>query len=481
MGRTRTIQPSLRAAAHRRPLAIALALAIAVAVCALAASSASARGLKLGLTDDDVFNADSASVRAQWLDRAVASKSRIIRVTVNWRASVRASSPPAKPTSPADPAYHFSHLDATIRSARSRGLDVMLTVYNAPQWAQDGTPPKGINPGSWKPDPHRFGQFGQALARRYSGHFRNLPKVPYFEVWTEPNLTQFLAPQWSGKKKFAPKRYRKLLNEFYDGVHAAQPGATVIGGAVAPFGDPRKHPLNPSRPRIRPITFLRSMLCLGHAKCKKTRLDALSAHPLNGTQAPSYHPHNKNDIQVATFRRVRKVMKDARRAHTVPRGRHPLWATEIGFFSDPPNPLGAPIQQHARWLEQSLYMLWKQGASVVLNLQIRDPEYHPRGNPKAQYTTGLFFHDGRAKPAFDAWRFPFVTHRKNKRTVSAWGRSPGSGTLKIQRQKHGKWNTIKSLKVHGGSVFRTKLRVRGQAKLRAQLGSLHSISWQQRG
>jgi hypothetical protein len=451
--------------------------------CALGASTAGARGLTTGFTDDDVFNADSASVRALWLDRAVADKAGIIRVTVNWRSSVRSSGPPAHPTSPADPAYHFTHLDQTIRSARSRGLQVMLTVYNTPQWAQDGNPPQGINPGAWKPDPKPLGQFGEALARRYSGHFRSLPRVPYFELWTEPNLTQFLAPQWEGKKKVAPLRYRRMLNSFYAGVHAAQPGATVIAGALAPFGDPRKHPLNPDAPRIRPIVFLKSLLCLDRGRCKqKPHLDAVSAHPLNTTRSPKYRPRNKNDIQAANFRTVKKVLKKAQRKHkVVPRGRHPVWVTEAGIFSDPPNPLGPPVQKQARWLEQTLYLLWKQGASVVLNLQIRDPEYHPRGNPRSQYTTGVFFNDGRVKPAFDAWRFPFVTHRISKKKVKAWGKSPAGGKLKIEREKHGHWQTIKKLKTRAGAVFHTKLRVRGQAKLRAEVGDLQSLAWSQRG
>src|SRR5207249_766492 len=159
-------------------------------------------------------------------------------------------------------------------------------------------------PGAWKPNATKYGQFAEALARRYSGHFQGLPRVSEFEAWTEPNLTQFLAPQWKQKKKYAPVLYRKMLSQFYGGVHAAQPGATVG--------------------------------------------------------------------------RVRKIVHAAEHAKTVkPHGRKALWVTEEGMLSDPPNPKGPPVQKQARWLEESLYLLWKQGASVVVNLNIRDPAYDP--------------------------------------------------------------------------------------------------------
>ena len=72
-------------------------------------------------------------------------------------------------------------------------------------------------------------KFAEALARRYSGHFRGLPRVSEFEAWTEPNLTQFLAPQWEKKKKYAPVRYRKMLNLIGQGPHL---GGKVVNGII---------------------------------------------------------------------------------------------------------------------------------------------------------------------------------------------------------------------------------------------------------
>jgi len=485
----RRINERIRGVAPRlRPRALAAALSLTLLAAALGASSADARGLRTGFTDNNIFDpsAPPTANRDMWLDRAVSARAGIIRITVDWRNAVRRK--PANPINPADPAYGFARLDTAIRSATMRGLDVMLTVYRAPDWAEGAHPPRGIQPGAWKPDATAYGKFAQALARRYSGHFHGLPRVRYFEAWTEPNLTQFLAPQWEGKALFAPRRYRQLLNSFYAGVHAAQPGATVIAGATSSFGDSRTHQLYPAHPRMHPMVFLRTVLCL-NAKLKrtkgcteKTHLDALSAHPLNITKGPNYKPRSKDDLQVATFGRLGRLLNAAKRANTVlPEGPHPLWATEEGMLSDPPNPQGVAPQVQARWIEEVLYLLWKQGASTVVNLNLRDPTYDPSRSPGGQWTTGLFFRGGKAKPAFKSWRFPFVTHRKSKRQVSAWGKAPGSGTLRIEQLVHGHWRPRKAVTVRAGQVFTPTFRLKGTATLRARVGSTTSLSWHQSG
>jgi len=489
LGRFTIIDRFGRAVAGRRSRVFATAVLVTFVFAGLAASTATAaRGLMTGFTDNSIFDpsAPNPSIRGAWLDRVRDSHARIVRITVDWRNTV-GRVPPEHPGDPTDPAYGFARLDAAVRAAKARSLEVMLTVYRAPGWAEDGNPPRHIEPGAWKPNPEKYGQFALALARRYSGGFRGLPRVHFFEAWTEPNLTQFLAPQWIGKKPEAHSRYRAMLNRFYEGIHSVQRHATVIAGATSPFGDSRRHPVNPQRPRMRPIAFLRTALCL-NAKLKKTRcdnpahLDAVSAHPLNTENGPHYKPRNKDDSQVANFGRVALVTRAAERAGTVvPGGRHPLWVTEEGMLSNPPNPSGVRPITHARWLEESLYLLWKQGASVVMNLQIRDVAYDRRHVPSGQWTTGVYFRNGKPKPALRAWRFPFVIHRKSKRQVSAWGKAPVSGKLRIQQKLRRHWRTRKAITVNAGQVFTTPFKLKGEATLRAQVGKAKSLTWRQSG
>jgi hypothetical protein len=458
----------------------ASAIVLMVAMGLFGSAIANARGLKTGFIDNSLFASPDASVRNTWLGRAAEDGADIIRINVSWKEI--ATSQPASPTDPADPAYDFSSLDRAIESANARGLSVMLTVLKAPPFAEGNNRPHGVRPGAWKPDPHAYGQFAQALAARYSGGFMGLPQVKYFEAWNEPNVTLYLAPQWSGKRMFAPDRYRQLLNAFYSGVKAAQPGATVIGGAVSPFGDPRTSPLDPRNPRIRPLAFLRDVFCLdrrlkGTSCPSKPHLDVLSQHPINFTNPPSYSAISPDDVEVADFHNVRRVLRAAERTHHVlPGGSHSLWATEFWWFTRPPVRSGSPVNKQARWVEQAMYMLWKQGASAIVNFNIQDPAGpFPPGAP-----SGVFFHDGRKKPSYTSYRFPFVTHRRSKDRVGVWGMAPESGTLKIQARAKKGWRTLDTLPAHEGSIFQPTIRLRGKASLRGTIGATHSLVWRQR-
>lgn len=451
-------------------------MALVLAGGLLTSASASARGLKTGFADDS-FTASSASARQTALRQAADARGTIVRINVKWSDYV-GSRPPANPTNPADPDYSFGSLDPGVQDARARGQDVLLTVYGAPGWAEGNKRPHGVPAGSWKPSPQALGQFAQALATRYSGGFHGLPRVRFFEAWTEPNLTQYLAPQWKGKKPKSPSLYRRLLNALYSGVKKAQPGATVIGGATAPFGD------DPGGQRMRPLTFLKKLLCLNGkmkpTKCKaKPHLDVLSHHPINFLNSPDYRAQHRDDVEIADFHKVRKVLNVAERAKRVrPGGHHALWADEILWYTKPPTRYGVPVQKQARWLEEGLYLLWKQGASAVINFEVRDPKYEPK-HPFLPYT-GVFFHSGKKKPAFHSFRFPFVTHRRSNKKVGAWGKAPVSGKLQIQKKVHKSWKTLTKLSAHKGRVFTPSFKLRGHAKLRARIGKEHSLTWKQR-
>ena len=94
-------------------------------------------------------------------------------------------------------------------------------------------------------------------------------------------------------------------------------------------------------------------------------LDILSQHPLNFTKPPSYHPFNRNDVQVANFKSVRRTLRAAERAHHVrPRGHRQLWATEYSWYTNPENPTGVSPMKQAKWIEQGFYLLWKQGIQL---------------------------------------------------------------------------------------------------------------------
>ena len=460
-------------------VALLAAAAFAVSLAA-GAPPAEARGLTTGFSEDNMFLSPDASTRAYWFGRAAADKAQIARVNIYWRKAV-GSSPPANPTNPADPDYDFSRLDGAVRDATARHMQVLITVFGAPTWAEGKNRPSSAPLGTWKPDPHALGQFAQALAKRYSGSFQGLPRVSLFEVWNEPNLSVNLTPQWVGKKPTSPDLYRSLLNAFYRGVKSVAPADTVIGGATAPFGDPRSHPRDPKLPRMRPLAFLRQMFCLNRklkpGGCQaKTHLDVLSHHPINFTNPPTYRAINHDDIELADFHKLVPLIHAAERTgHVRPRGHHPLWATELSWYTKPPSSFGIPPAKQARWLEQGLYLLWKQGASVAVNFLLRDEPHTGLFSP----STGVFFYNGQKKPSYTSFRFPFVTHRISNQRVGAWGKAPESGQLEIQRHAASGWVTIKRMPVSLGQVFTAPLDLSAATDLRAKIGSDTSLSWHQ--
>lgn len=363
-----------------------------------------------------------------------------------------------------------------MRAIVAHGLTPFLTVTGAPSFAEGPHRPRSADPGSWKPDPKAFGQFARALASRYSGSFGGLPRVRYLQAWNEPNLSRYLSPQYVGQREAAAGRYLKLLNAFYRGVKSVKRGDVVVTAGTAPYGDP------PGGSRTRPLTFLKNLLCLRKGvrkrECGKPKFDVLAHHPINTDGPPTRSAADPNDATTADFKEVRRLLRRAERRHTMgTAGRHPLWATEIWWESNPPDKRhGLPLARQARYLEQALHILWKQGARVVINLEVRDP---PTSDTSQTVEAGLLFQNGRKKPAFQAFRFPFVTERSGNGT-RAWGKAPSTGRLAIQVARHKHWRTVHHLHVVAGRVFSASLSAGGRHRFRAVIGKDRSLVWAQR-
>jgi hypothetical protein len=217
------------------------------------------------------------------------------------------------------------------------------------------------------------------------------------------------------------------------------------------------------------------MLCLGKREpCgNPAHLDILDHHPYE-IGGPLQHALNPPDVSIPDMGKLTRLLRAARRAGTVvPRRTERLWVTEIGWSSRPPDPYGVPLMRHARWLEQGLYVLWRQGVSAVCWLLAEDPP----GSPKTNFDAGMFFSDGRPKPAVTAFRFPFVAARQDASTIRVWGRAPATGIVLIQRLSSRHWHTLKRLKTSEHAVFFVPLSLRGRALLRAREGAVLGLTW----
>jgi hypothetical protein len=460
-----------------------------VAGAAGADAAAAPSSLTLGLNGGGPLVSPIASVSGPWLSRATGEGAQIVRVSLPWSAVAPRVPPPGfRAADPASPGYSWASVDATVRSLTSARLQVLMFVLDAPSWAEGPGRPRGATPGAWRPSARQLGLFTRAAALRYSGRYPDpgapgavLPRVRYWEAWNEPNLSIYLSPQWTrraggGYAPAGPTLYRRMLNAFYASVKQVAPTDVVIGGATAPFGD------RPGGSRMQPVTFWQQLLCLHGAAlhgvaCDRAHFDVLDHHPYD-IAGPLVHALDPGDVSIPDMGKLTRLLRAAVRAHTVlPSGPKAVWTAEIGWTSRPPDPLGTPLVRHARWLEQALYVLWREGVSAVLWLQLSDQTL---GITPTALEAGLYFADGRPKPATIAYRFPFLTTRQGAaRRILAWGRAPTGGRLLIEARVRRRWTVVRRVNVKRFQVFSASIHLRGPAMLRAQIGALTSLTWNQ--
>jgi hypothetical protein len=384
---------------------------------------------------------------------------------------------------PADPGYNFSTLDASVRSATANGQHLLLQLLAAPSWALGLGAPASAPPDTWRPNARALGAFAHALAQRYSGRFpdprnrrRMLPRVTYFQVWDEPNLPTYLTPQWTrtATGSFVPGSpgiYRQMLNAAYAGIKAAQRHAYVLAAGTAPYGD------RPGVGRMAPVMFWRELLCLhGQAlrpeRCRNpAHFDAADHHPYAAT--PTVHAFRKDDVSVPDLGRIARVLRAAERAHRVlPRGRKPLWVTEIDWDSNPPDPYSKiPLRKQARYLSLGFYELWRQGVGHVFWFLMRDIRYYSLTG------SGLYFLSNRAKPSMAAFRFPFVALGSRNRELTLWGHAPHAGAVTIERAAGHGWRRFIRLRTTRGGIFYAIRRAGSRLMLRARQGAIASLAF----
>jgi hypothetical protein len=425
---------------------------LALTTCALvlaACGGAEAAPFEVGLFDGS-FVSPTPAVRDQAFDQASASGARRLRLPVGWREI--APQRPARAADPADPAYRWQALDAAVGEAARRGFEILLSFDTAPGWAEGRGRPRSAAPGAWKPDPRAVADFATALARRYRYVVRD------YQVWNEPNLDRYLAPQWVKRgphrySAYAPGRYRALLNAAYAAIKAVDPRNRVITAGTAPYGDPI-----PGGARIMPARFWRDVTCLRTNLTRKRcpdppHFDVLAHHPY-AIAGPRRHALNRDDVAVPDLGKLARIVDAARRQRTaLPRGRKPLWVTEMSWDSNPPDPQGVPARRHAAWLADALYTLWKEHVRTVLWFLVVDQAPVPSYPLTNQ--SGLYLRDGTPKLAQRAFAFPVACERAGRGRFRVWGMAPvAAARATVQVRRAGRWRAVGTPRAGPDRVFR---------------------------
>ena len=182
----------------------------------------SAQGFQVGFADQLFGGPDGG----RWAQRAVGAGADAMRVNVYW--NIVATAEPERPRDAGDPAYDWEPIDRAVRSAEAAGLEVLMTVLSAPPWAEGPSRPgpEEAPDGTWRPDPVAYADFAHAIATRYSGFYPDpdgsgsLPEVDTWSAWNEPNISQYLTPQYVNGRNASAGIYVRLLNAFGGAVEA---------------------------------------------------------------------------------------------------------------------------------------------------------------------------------------------------------------------------------------------------------------------
>jgi hypothetical protein len=376
---------------------IALLTALLAALAPMAATAAPR--MPIGFQDDPTFRWLAGA--PEQLDLVQEAGATMIRATADWRAI--AAEKPTRATNPFDPKYNLNDLDDMIRNAQMRGIQVMLTIWGTPQWANGG---KGPNV-----PPRKLADltnFARALADRYSGRHSGYPYVGRFSIWNEPNLEIFLSPQFNAKGAIvSPNAYAKLYKAGYAGIKKANKGALVAIGETSNQG--RDHPApGGANESVAPGTFAR-LLALN----KGLRFDAYAEHPY--ATRPNLPPTQQVRFPNVTLLQLPHFgqMLDT----WFKRKNIPIWITEYGYETKPGEPAGVTNAQQAKYMS---YVLKKLKADPRVQMFIW---FVFRDNKQSLWQSGLFNFSGARKPSYGTFSALAQTIAGDTKTIAP-GRAP---------------------------------------------------------
>jgi hypothetical protein len=442
-----------------------LLCAIAVAPVFAFASAAHAQPLVTAMVDSHAPGDPATFARMK------KAGARVVRVTLSWAAVAPARRPARfNATDPGDPAYHWDAFDREVADAFAAGLSPLVNVNDAPSWANE---PFDVGPGL--PDPVELGAFARAAARRYSGSYEALPRIRYWQVWNEPNISLGLTPQLLSGRPVAADTYRVMVNRFAASIKQVHVDNLVVAGGLAPFFDRTPYVVAQDGD-WGPLSFMRSLLCLSRALrptcATRVRFDVWSTHPYT-SGGPTHEAVLPDDVSLGDLGEMRAVLTAAERAgHVQSRGRVRFWVTEFSWDSNPPDPRGVPTSLLLRWVPHALYQMWRNGVSLVTWFQVRD---EPLDSSPLQ--SGLYYGDGSPKPYLQGFRFPLVAFPRGH-GVYVWGRIPTSkrGRVVVQQRSTSRWKTLAVLRSDRAGIFRRTFATVQRGYVRARLAGTSDLS-----
>jgi hypothetical protein len=414
--------------------AMLLSLVVLVALPA-ARAAASASQLTI-MQDDREIVAPTSAHRDLRLDEMKALGADVVKVRIDWRGAAPSPTSKKKPAgfsgddSSEYPAGAWTNYDAVLRAIVKRGMrPYVLLGGAAPDWG-GGKFGRGGHP-----DAAEFGRFVRAVGSRYAGTFSppstnpvdSLPRVELWSFWTEPNLTGWITPQYKDGVPVSPRVYRKLVYAGHDALAASGHGGDEqLIGELMPIARPG-HEDN----KVAPLEFLRELACLDGGYHAYTGNDAkkrgcTSYRALPGTGL-AYHPYtlsggpdvadSRDSASIGELGRVVDVLDRLSKRHRLESSRMPVWVSEFGFQTNPPDGNAAPIEKVPGFLGESEWLAYR-------NPRVASYSQYPLVDDRslASFQSGLRTSDGkRKKGVYDAFRLPLFVQRRSHDVVEVFG------------------------------------------------------------
>jgi hypothetical protein len=308
---------------------------------------------------------------------------------------------------PSQGSFDWDVTDRFIGRLASRGIRAVPFLWGNPGWVtgSSATPPLDSDAAkaAWqnflRAVVNRYGRGGNywtgAYIQQFGADATRLP-IQSYQIWNEPNLPKFFAPNPS------PTRYAQLLRLSHGAITGEDPQARIVLAGMVGYTE------------LKAWTFLNKLY---QEPGIKGRFDAAALHPYGSNLT-------KVREAIQNFRGVMRYHDD--RAT-------PLWISEIGWGSAPPDRFGINkglegqktmlrgafrliLEKRSAWNVQRLFwFFW------------RDPQSHKPGTCSFCSSAGLLRYNRNPKPAYPVFRgFTAETDRPTVTITS--GPAQGSST-----------------------------------------------------
>jgi GH35 family endo-1,4-beta-xylanase len=288
------------------------------------------------------------------------------------------------PVQPDEGSFSWRPTDALVGAFASHGIRAVPFVWGSARWVAstpahppiDSAPDEQAWQNFLEAAVARYGRGGSYWANEYRQRYgKGATPLPIrsWQIWNEPNLKKFFAPEPS------PGKYARLVQISHDAIKKEDPQARIVLAGMPSNGD------------LTAWDFLDSLYS---APGIKGDFDAVALHP---------YASGLDQIR-AGIEKVREVMRDHGDQDT------PLWLTELGAGSAPPDRFGLNkgLSGQRQLLSDSFKLILSHrkawNVQRVFWFDWRDP-----GNPEAVNcsfcaSAGLLNYDRSPKPAYYAFK-----------------------------------------------------------------------------